>query len=493
MRKKEYVSDVITANVIDKLKIGKNYLIASEMDSGKNYWVRNVLLPYALDKRKRTLVLSHRSSTLSQQKNYLEEYKWECIRQFKGGMFDLKTYQAFQNMLKRNDPSVDDYDYIVCDEAHYFVSDSAFNTKTELAFNYLNRNHKAVKFFLTATHEGLYYLPWKNEIEVLKEANFANNSVKDLYRYEKDETASAAITNEVEKGNKVIVYHNSMNTLSDFSIGNSKILYSGNRNFSDEYNQITDNCQFDCDVLNTTKLMTEATEIKDDSVESIVIHGISDIDTFVQATGRVRNKKVNVYYKRVSKKSILAKLRYIQKQLFYYDEFERLGEVDFIDEYGIDVISKSMRAFYLDTVIDPESSQKYTRLRVHKTGLAYLCYQEEIYEFMDEHGFEKFFDRYFPDISYFDLEQLRKEELIKLDIIDNFIDKKIFKDRQKELIGVICNKYGLRAKNGSIRVGLKTINSFFEENNIPLVIKSEREGSRQSENYKKTYWILSET
>lgn len=170
-----------------------------------------------------------------------------------------------------------------------------------------------------------------------------------------------------------------------------------------------------------------------------------------------------------------------------------MGEVDFIDEYGIDVISKSMRAFYLDTVIDPESSQKYTRLRVHETGFAYLRYQEEIYEFMDEHGFEKFFDRYFPDISYFDLEQLRKEELIKLDIIDNFIDKKIFKDRQKELIGVICNKYGLRAKNGSIRVGLKTINSFFEENNIPLVIKSEREGSRQSENYKKTYWILSET
>lgn len=271
MRKKEYVSNVITANVIDKLEVGKNYLIASEMDSGKNYWVRNVLLPYALDKRKRTLVLSHRSSTLSQQKNYLEEYKWECIRQFKGGMFDLKTYQAFQNMLKRNDPSVDDYDYIVCDEAHYFVSDSTFNTKTELAFNYLNQNHKAVKFFLTATPEGLYYLPWKNEIKVLKEANFANNSVKDLYRYEKDETASAAITNEVEKGNKVIVYHNSMNTLSDFSIGNSKILYSGNRNFSDEYNQITDTCQFDCDVLNTTKLMTEATEIKDDLVESIVI------------------------------------------------------------------------------------------------------------------------------------------------------------------------------------------------------------------------------
>ncbi|MED0977009.1 DEAD/DEAH box helicase family protein [Bacillus paranthracis] len=488
MENKIYVSDIITTDVVEELERGKNYLIGSEMNSGKNYWVRYILLPYALENNKKTLVLSHRTQTKEQQENYLEEYKWECIRQFRGGEFELRTYQQFQNMIKKNDSMIHSFDYIVCDEAHYFVSDSSFNTRTELAFNFLNQNDKAVKIFMTATSEGLYYLPWNNELEVLKEANFYNNQVKDLYRYEQNETVLSVVHNEIEEGKKVLVYHNAIDTTSDFNIGNSKVLHSGNRENSLEFKQIVENRQFECDVLNTTKLMTEATEIKDDSVETVVIHGISDIDTFVQATGRVRNHKVNVYYKRISKKSILAKLRYLEKQLFYYDEFTILGEIEFIKEYGLDIINKQMKAFYLDTIIDSISHQQYPILRVHTTGLAYLEYQAEIYSFMNAYGFEAFFDKYFPNIAYVDLEQLKKENYIQLDIIDNYINKKIFKQQQEELIGVICNKYGLRAKNGSRKVGMKTINSFFEENNIPFIIESKKESKGEHRN--KMYWLL---
>lgn len=489
----EYVSEKIPEEVVMELQKGNNYLIGSEMNSGKNYWVRNVLLPYALKNRKRTLILSHRRNTMKQQSEYLQLYREQCEKSFLGGMFDLKTYQAFQKMIERNDIMINSYDYIVCDEAHYFVSDSSFNTKTELSFNFLNENMNAVKIYMTATSEGLYYLPWMNELKVLKEANFYNNQVKDLYRYENPETISSVIKNEVESGKKVLMFHNSMDTISDFKIGNSSILHSGNSDHSSEFKQIVESLQFDSDVLNTTKLLTEATEIKDDKVETIVIHGISQIDTFVQATGRVRNQKVNVLYKRISRQSILAKLRYLEKQLFYYEEFERLGEIDFIDEYGIDVIGKSMKAFYLDTIMDPISYQKYTRLRVHQTGLAYLEYQMEVYTFMNEHGFEAFFDQYFPNVQYTDLEQLKRENFIKLDMIDNYISKKLFKDEQQELCTVICNKYGLRAKNGSTKVGMKTINSFFEENNLPFIIESLQDNSRQSETYKKRYWVLKES
>lgn len=487
---KTYVSDEITEKVINNLEPGKNYLIASEMGSGKNYWVRNVLLPFALDNNKRTLILSHRIQTLRQQEKYLEEYKRQCSQQFKGGMFEMKTYQVFQNMIKRNDPMVNSFDYIICDEAHYFVSDSSFNTKTELSFNFLNENVKAVKIYLTATSEGLYFLPWNNQLNSLKEANYYNNPVKDMFRYEQNDTALAVVSNEVEKRNKVLIYHKSIETTSDFDVGNNKVLYSGNRHGSAEFKQIAEEQKFDCDVLNTTKLMTEATEIKDALVETVVIHGISDIDTFVQATGRVRTQKVNVYYKRVSKRSILAKLRFLDKQLFYYEEYMKLGEIEFIEEYGIDVIGKSMKAFYLDTIMDPISFQKYTYLRVHATGLAYLEYQEEVYTFMNEYGFEAFFDKYFPDIEYIDLEQLKREDHIQLDIIDNYIDKKIFKVQQQVLINMICNKYGLRAKNGSTKVGMKTINSFFDENNIPYVIESFQDKDRKSKMFNKTYWTL---
>src|SRR4051794_26660663 len=113
--KKTYVSDVITPDVVKRLKVGKNYLISSEMNSGKNYWMRHVLLPFADESNKRTLILSHRTQTLKQQINYLEEYKWERLKKFRGGMFEIKSYQAFQNMIERKDPIINSFDYIVCD------------------------------------------------------------------------------------------------------------------------------------------------------------------------------------------------------------------------------------------------------------------------------------------------------------------------------------------------------------------------------------------
>ena len=56
----------------------------------------------------------------------------------------------------------------------------------------------------------------------------------------------------------------------------------------------------------------------------------------------------------------------IYKQLFYCEEFLELGETEFIKEYGLDIIGKSMKAFYHVTVIDPRSSQEYTQLKVNK-------------------------------------------------------------------------------------------------------------------------------
>ncbi|MDQ0861609.1 DEAD/DEAH box helicase family protein [Bacillus sp. V2I10] len=492
MISKVYVSDVITADVVKKLKAGGNYLIGSEMGSGKNHWARNILLPYTLENRKRTLIITHRAQTKAQQNSYLASFKEECERQFLGGLFRTESYQTFSNMIKRNDPEINRFDYIVHDEAHALVSDASFNTQTEIVFNFLNKNIDSIKILMTGTYDGLKYLPWKNKLEILKEANYYNNNINNLYRYEKDETILAIVDNEVKQGNKVLVFHNSIDTTSGFNIGNSAILHAGNRLASKEFNQIATTQQFSVDVLNTTKLMTEATEIKDKKLKAIVNHGLSDIDVVAQAPARSRDEEgIDYYYKRISKKSILAKLRYLDKQLGYYEKFDELGEIEFVKEYGLNIIHKSMKAFYLDTVIDPVSNQQYTRLRVSNTGLASLSYQYDYYEFMNEYGFESAISKYFPDKAYIDLEQLKREAFIQLDIVKNYIGKKVFKEQQQELCNVICSKYGLRAKNGSTKVGMKTINAFFEENNIGFVIESLQDKDRNSETFNKRYWILS--
>nr|WP_297940063.1 DEAD/DEAH box helicase family protein [uncultured Lachnoclostridium sp.] len=491
-KKKEYVSDVITSEVIDTLTRGGNYLIGSEMASGKNYWVRNVLLPYAIANDRRTLILSHRTSNKLQQEEYLKEYKWECIHQFRGGLFNTMTYQTFQNQIKRKDPSLKGYDYIICDEAHYFISDASFNPKTEIAFDFLDRNEMAIKIFMSGTYQCLEYLPFTRPLEVLKEANYYNNNVESLNKYDKQETIGAIILDELKKDKKVLAFHGSKNDMLDYDYGNSAMIHSGNKDNSKDFIQIIEECKFDSDVLNTTKLLTEGVELKKANVEIIVINNVTDLNAFIQAPARVRDNNVKVFY-RVSRRSLLMNLKNVEKQLEYYQEYVRLGSVEFVEEYGHDVIHKRMKAFYLDTIIDGISGDKHIELVVSKTGLACLNWQRDCYTRILEFGFEDTIKEYFPDVPMYDLEMLQQEEYIRLDVIDNFVDRRIFKEDREELVNIISNRFGITRSNGSRKLGMKTINSFFEENNIEYKIESDVDKSRKSPHYKKTYWILKAT
>ena len=70
---RKYVSDVLGIETVKEFIKGNNYLIGSEMGSGKNYWVRNILLPYAYDNNMKVLILTSRVAIKEQQYNYLEE------------------------------------------------------------------------------------------------------------------------------------------------------------------------------------------------------------------------------------------------------------------------------------------------------------------------------------------------------------------------------------------------------------------------------------
>ncbi|BBF41925.1 hypothetical protein lbkm_0605 [Lachnospiraceae bacterium KM106-2] len=486
---REYVSDVLSDEIIMKMVSGNNYLIGSEMNSGKNYWVRNVLLPYAFNKNQKTLLLSHRNSIKNQQEEYLKEYQWECIRQFKGGLFDTMTYQSFQNAIKRKEPELLEYDFIICDEAHYFISDNSFNPNTEYSFDFLDKNNKAVKIFMSGTYQCLDYLPFAKPLEVLKEANYYNNNVESLNRYDNAETIGAVILDELEKGKKILAFHGSKNDMVDYNYGNAAMIHSGNKDNSNDFVEIVEECRFSSDVINTTKLMTEGVELKESKVDTVIINNITDLNAFVQAPARIRDNTIKVYY-RVSKRSIMANLRSVEKQLEYYAEFMELGSIEFVKEYGTEVIHRRMKAFYLNTVIDSISGCEYVDLVVSRTGLACLEWQRDCYRAILEQGFENVLRTYFPNVPMYDLEKLKQEEYIRLDVIDNFVDKKIFKDEQLELVKIISNRFGITRSDGKRKLGMKTINSFFEENNINYRLESDKEKSRKSSNYKKMYWML---
>lgn len=495
---RKYVSDLLGIETVKEFIKGNNYLIGSEMGSGKNYWVRNILLPYAYDNNMKVLILTSRVAIKEQQYNYLEEYKRFCIRNFKGSTFEILSYQKFESILRSKEENdynlLNEYDYVVCDEAHYFAKDTSMNPKTVLSFNWLNNNDNIIKIFMTATYESLDYLPFRNKLKGLKHADYTKNNVKDFYRYENEGTILPIVQSELDKDKKVLIVNNKINDLDkwqDVILGKVEKLISTNKDKSEEFKNIVEKQKFNSDILNTTSLICEGAEIFDNKVETIVINGIFDLEKFVQTTARIRSNKVNVYYKKITQRMIAAKLKNIEKQLFYHDEFLRLGEIEFVKKYGLDIIEKSMKSLYLDIIISPITREEIITLRTHITNLARLEYEFDLYNDIKTYGFEnRVLDKYFPNIIWYDLEEIAKVNSLKVNIIDRYKGKKLFKEDQKNFINILVNEYGVRTSNGGKDLGSKTINAFFEKNHLNYILGKDKETKGEFRN--KNYWVLQE-
>lgn len=173
--------ETISAKTVSD-KIGQEYkfwnpndviFISSPTGSGKTTFVLNELLPYAILKHKRVLYLVNRSVL----KKQLEENRNECARYFRNqgrylprieDWFEIITYQTLETLIKASvyDPAAFNkvnaylgYDYLIMDEAHYFMSDAVFNTSTETAFSAIMgrigipsiNEGKQIRIFMSAT------------------------------------------------------------------------------------------------------------------------------------------------------------------------------------------------------------------------------------------------------------------------------------------------------------------------------------------------------
>jgi len=74
--------------------------------------------------------------------------------------------------------------------------------------------------------------------------------------------------------------------------------------------------------------------------------------------------------------------------------------------------------------------------------------------------------------------------------LNELVGVKMFKDEQNNFKEFLMKELlnAPKANHGS--VGLKTINSLFEEYQVNYRITSDKENSRKSKNYKKTFWMV---
>lgn len=141
------VSDVITETEIRKWKNGDVVTISASCGAGKSYFIKNILYEWAKSENTKILMLIHRSKPV-------EQFRAELERDKKTNTIDVRTYQSVEAVLKKDEYfDYDKYKFIICDEFHYFVSDSKFNNSTDLSFYSILENKSAIRIFLSATSD----------------------------------------------------------------------------------------------------------------------------------------------------------------------------------------------------------------------------------------------------------------------------------------------------------------------------------------------------
>lgn len=481
---KKYVSNIITEKVIEELKQGGNYLIGSEMGSGKNYWMRHILLQFAIENSKRVLIVAHRTAIKEQQYAYLRDLQDECMRAFKADTFKIKSYQELENIIKKKEFfKLDKYDYIICDECHYLTKDSDMSPKTAYSYEWLNNNNIAIKIFLTGTYDSFSYLSWKTPMKQLKYADYYNNNIDELYFYKNREYLKPMIEEKIVNGEKVLMIVGDKNIGSNFksNVNAKSYFITTNNKSSKEFLSIVENNTFTSDLLVSTSLICEGVEIKNTEVKTVIVDGIDDLELIAQSPARIRDKNVILFINKPSHQKIINRYIKCRDLLERIEEFEELGYIEYAETYGYETIERSHKFLITETVINHETQRKELILKLNPCAVANIQYHFDMYEKIMEVGFEKALSEYFPNVIGYNYDELIKQDVITQSILEDFLDRRLFKEEQEKLKGLLLREYNFK------KTSLSSINKQFEEKNIAYKINSKRVKVNNELN---TVWIL---
>ncbi len=439
----------------------------------------------------------------------------------------IATYHAIaegklDNIYLNKNNSLDDYKYIVCDECHFFLTDSSYMNKTYLAFKELIQKsyNKPIRIFISATMQEVSnaidkalqnnnkkVLGRKREIyEYTSNIDYSYLNVKyfkkletDIYQLIKNDDTEdkwLIFVTSKEKGQAL------KEKLNDNSI-TAEFIHSSKR--SKEKENILNTGTFYSKVLITTKCLDNGVNIKDDKVKNLVILAYDKV-TFIQELGRKRfdilNAPIlNLYIPMLSIKSFNTLLHRQDKKLndldLYKDNIEAfkrkyndntnypkdLFHLNKDMEYTVNLLGYA-RLFNDNTFCQDIRDKLYDdKFAYIKEQLSWLGLEDTfdknnlMEDVVDVEEIERLED--FLEKAYKNDEKFTKEYFIET------INKIIEKDsRMKKVLNEIDNR-----KNR--KKGMKIYNKLFDKLQINYVVGSKVEKETIDGKRKNiTHWIV---
>lgn len=195
-----HFSDFIGTHEINDWNPKVSVYFSAPTGSGKNYFIQNVLLPKIIDENRNeygqvpshlVLILSNRIALTRQTKIKIAKLLTSAVGDCKYELemktlytvegideqyidFGAVTICTYHQMLKRG--ILDRwYKYIICDECHFFTSDSLFNNATyEMLQEIVNKGQNSVRIYMSATPEVVMPIILLEEWKIANR-NFVNN------------------------------------------------------------------------------------------------------------------------------------------------------------------------------------------------------------------------------------------------------------------------------------------------------------------------------
>jgi guanylate kinase len=394
------VSEKVTIDHINSWNPGDIITIKAGTGVGKSYFIKNNLYAIVRKQSTKILFLLHRT-------NCVNQFRSEILADKKENTIHIVTYQHIETLLKKGKSfDYSPYQYIVCDEFHYFMSDAAFNKTTDISLNSILEQTQCIRLFMSATGNYMksYISTYKKLPTIDYELPINFSFIKSLTFYNKDSTLDIFIKEAIEKQQKGIFFIQSVEKAYQFYLKyKDYCLFNCSKNNEKGYYKYVDqnkidqmlaNEKFDELILITTTCLDTGVNIIDEQLKHIVCD-IFDIGTIVQCIGRKRLSKednhVNVYIKSInnqqlgghetSLKNRIKKAKYLidHTPTEYVNEYLREYDDNYIvyDEVieGDKITKKVNWLMYFKSLIDVSAIQAmkeykfgYTKSIANKLG-----------------------------------------------------------------------------------------------------------------------------
>ena len=494
----KWITDIIKQDYM-KWDDYDRIVIDSQTGTGKTYFIKNVLIPYANSINNKVLLVVNRVSLKRQLKiDLFTQFNIPCPSTNEAldnvmtiGNTTIISYQMLSNKINYGedvDSFLDSFRYIVMDECHFLSADASFNNKTELAASKLLEDNKQnIKIFISATIDIVREDIEDTCGEIWNYTTGRDYSYLDVYNFKTHDDLIETIKRD-DSGFKWLVFVTSKDKGMEFKddllgVKTVNFIHTGNKNDNEDLDEIIRNSKFDVDVLISTKVLDNGVNISDTRVKHLVIMANDEI-TFLQEIGRLRvnidnAETINLY---IPKRSIsyfrtlaMVSNRKAEQIALYetdYDEFARRYSRDFYKLAG--------EIFYLDN---------NNHWQINKYGLRSYKEDVELYNRMieemadDKNAFVR------EQLSWIGRDNIKTKEIKDVEKTDNirtYLNKHINllldKVQQKELVELL----DIRDKSRRLQKSISIIDAYLQENFKMKVSKKRiRIDGKQS-----TFWII---